>query len=371
MRPAFASIRQAAAFALLLLVLLLLPALLGKSNLPPREQIYSSIWWANGAFPYIDNQFFKEKGDIDIAFIGPSHIWNAINTPHVQKQLSERLGRPAVVRSFCWGGAGYDMLYSVAQDLLQHRKVHMLVFYDAYTDMNLPNGLAPHLFRWGDNADELTGLSLPLKLSYYFAAVIGMPRNLLSLTRSNIPADLFSSKMNFWEIQDHADNFVRSLGSLASQSGFRHHPLSDPEVPFERYIPTSTASPADVCVYSSSNKGPFEFTGSMVPLWQLHFARKFAETANEHGSKLVLLHIPGTDEMRSDVIQEREFWPDALQAEVTMVGIPPAKLFGGLSDAEVYKLFGDPGHLNKNGQEYFTEMITPSLLQIYDSKTNP
>jgi hypothetical protein len=38
MRPAFSSTKQAAAFALLLLVLLLSPALAGRKFLPSREQ---------------------------------------------------------------------------------------------------------------------------------------------------------------------------------------------------------------------------------------------------------------------------------------------------------------------------------------------
>src|SRR5215469_11422980 len=47
MRPAFSSTRQAGAFVLLLLALLLAPALVGKKFLPSREAVYSSIWWKN------------------------------------------------------------------------------------------------------------------------------------------------------------------------------------------------------------------------------------------------------------------------------------------------------------------------------------
>jgi hypothetical protein len=103
MRPAFSSPRQAAAFALLLLALLLAPALAQKI-LPSREAIYSSIWWASGDFPYMDGQIFQEKGDVDIVFMGSSHIWAAFDTPYVQEQLSKELGRPSVARTFGWPG---------------------------------------------------------------------------------------------------------------------------------------------------------------------------------------------------------------------------------------------------------------------------
>lgn len=73
-------------------------------------------------------------------------------------------------------------------------------------------------------------------------------------------------------------------------------------------------------------------------------------------------------ERRDAMIREREFWPKALQADITLVGIPPAKLFEGMTDEQVKELYSDPFHFNKNGQYYFTSLITPSLLEIYDTQ---
>jgi len=131
MRPAFSSTRQAAAFALLLLALLLAPVLAQKI-LPPRETIYSSIWWASGDFPYMDGQIFREQSDVDIMFMGSSHIWAGFDTPYVQAQLGKQLGHPAVARTFGWAWPGYDPLYFVAKDLFAHRHVRMLVFEDDF-----------------------------------------------------------------------------------------------------------------------------------------------------------------------------------------------------------------------------------------------
>jgi len=55
---------------------------------------------------------------------------------------------------------------------------------------------------------------------------------------------------------------------------------------------------------------------------------------------------------------------------VTLLGFPPQKLFAGLNDDEIRKLFAEPYHLNRNGQEYFTGLITPALLKIYETSTN-
>ena len=123
MRPAFSSTKSATAFALLLLILLLSPVLAGKKFLPPRESAYASQSWGSGPYPWIEDQIFTETNAIDIVFIGSSHIFNAINTPYVQAQLSARLGRPAVVRTIAWGGAGYDGLYFITRDLLAHHRV--------------------------------------------------------------------------------------------------------------------------------------------------------------------------------------------------------------------------------------------------------
>lgn len=370
MRPAFASTRQAAAFALLLLVLLLLPAIVGPGRLPSREEIYSSFWWANGPFPYIHQQIFEEKGDIDIAFVGSSHMLHGIDTPYVQEQLSKKLGRPAVVRSICWGGAGFDALYVITQDLLQHRKVHMLVFYDEYNSgaphANEANALAPRWFRYGDNAEALSGLPIRFRPSYYWAAIIGMPRNLLSLIRSNIPVDLISEKKNYLETAYKAPNPVTRLGSISAHLGFGPDPApSSANAAFVDFAPPMDTLSSDVAIYSPATQSMFQFSGPSTPPLPLHFARKFAKLAQEHGAGLVLLHVPTFSERRDPVIQEREFWPDVLPANVDMVGIPSATLFAGLTDDDVRKLYYNPVHMNKNGQEYFTPIITPSLLKLY------
>jgi hypothetical protein len=378
MQPAFDSTRQAAAFALLVLVLLLLPLIIGQGSLPPRKEVYSPIWWANGPFPYVQHEIFDEKGDIDIAFMGSSHMLHGIDTPYVQEKLSEQLGRPSVVRSICWSGAGFDSLYFITRDLLQHRNVHMLVFYDDYNPgWYAAAALTPRWFRFADNAEALSGLPLRFQLCYYFAAIIGMPRNLLSLIRSNIPVDLISKKKNYLENLFQAPNPVTRMGSMSAHIGFGVDGIPDSEnAPFVDFAPPTGKLPSQVSIYSQATKAMFEFPGPPTPTLPLYFVRKFAMLAQEHGVKLVLLHVPylsrTTDPTvrRDPVIREREFWPDVLHADITIMGISPAKLYAGMTDDEVHKLFYNPAHLNKNGQEYFTQIITPSILEIYAAQAN-
>jgi len=66
----------------------------------------------------------------------------------------------------------------------------------------------------------------------------------------------------------------------------------------------------------------------------------------------------------------RTFWPDVAHAAVTMIGVQPAKLFAGLTDDQMRKLYSDSVHFNENGQNYFTALMTPTLLKLYESQNH-
>jgi len=367
MAPAFSSTKQAGAFALLLLLLLLLPVLAGKKQLPPREQAYAAQGWGAGPYPWIRQQIFEETNDIDIAFVGSSHLLWGIDTPSVQAALSKKLGRRAVVRSISWGGPGFDGLYFITKDLLEHRRVKLLVFYDESRKLHSQdnNALAPTWFRFADNAEDLAGLPWKQKTPYYFAAVIGMPRNLLCRLRPNLPGDLLSPKPNYMERQYHTENPAILLGAIAGDLG------SWNAIPLMPFKPNPGAQPADASIYSPQTQADFSLATNRLPALDIFFARKFTALAQEHGGKLVLLSIPTMDESPSQTIAGNQFWPQEFPTNVTLLGVPPAKLFADLGTGQIERLFSSSDHLNKNGQAYFTSVITPKLIEIYDTQTHP
>ena len=63
-------------------------------------------------------------------------------------------------RTLGWGGSGYDGLFFIARDLLAHRKVRMLVFYDEDSTAANCNPTAVTWFRFGENGLALAGLPL-------------------------------------------------------------------------------------------------------------------------------------------------------------------------------------------------------------------
>jgi hypothetical protein len=90
-----------------------------------------------------------------------------------------------------------------------------------------------------------------------------------------------------------------------------------------------------------------------------------ARLCQERNTKLVVLKMPVLGERGPIAVSAPELSPDVLGAPVDVIGIPPNRLFAGIADADAPKLFFDPTHLNQNGLEMFTPLITPTLLKLY------
>ncbi|HTB85075.1 MAG TPA: hypothetical protein VK742_15580 [Candidatus Sulfotelmatobacter sp.] len=300
--------------------------------------------------------------------------------------MSESLGRKATVLTLGWAWPGFDAEYFITQDLLEHRRVRMIVFDDEY--WVAPHVAATHWFRLGENGEALAEMPLEIQSPYYFASIIGMPRNLLGLLRCEIPGVIASEDEEHWKRYFHSQNSAERLGALTIEV------WADTNATFSIDVPDGNTKSSDVCVYSPETSSQFQFTGPPTRSQQLKFAKNFADTAGfarppvvresswdlkfaklarEYNVKLVFLHVSPVfpaDEPATPEIQERVCWPERLGTNVSMVGIAPAKLFSGLDEAEVARLFVAPDHyhFNKNGQQFFTSIITPTLLQLYEKQ---
>ena len=359
MRPAFSSTKSAAAFAILVAAVLVLPAAFGGKFLPAREQAYASVGWRLGAFPWIHRQIFLETNDVDIAFVGSSVMFSGIDARYVQHALTEKTGRPATVFTLGWFWAGFDATYFVAQDLLQHRRVKMLVLYDEDTRGDHPHPSAPIWFRWADNSAGLTGLPARYRAGLYTSAIMGMPRNFLGRLRADQPVDAAGEKQ-FWAEEYFGSSPAETLGTIVCRRPF----LGGTN--FFRFQPTNDLSANDLCLYSPATSGQFRFTGPPLPPYQLFFLKKLAALAEKDGTRLVFLHLRNQSDAGEKFILERANWT-ALLPGAALVGIAPAKLFAGLSSAEIARFYYGEEHFNENGLDYFTRRISPALLQLYET----
>ncbi len=271
------------------------------------------------------------------------------------------------MRSFCWGSSGYDTIYFIAKDLLAHRKVHLLVFYDDRPQSTEPHGRATRLFRLAENAPDIKGLSWHYQANYYLAAVFGMPRNLLDCLRHDRPTDL--ARNNTFEfVGARTENIVNRLGSLGVRAGFAAGDYTD-HTAFQEFAPSSPPGAANVAVYPDINPQEVKFDAEAIPQLQMHFIKKFVALAQERDTRLAIVCIPTYADRKNPALIEGEPW-ETLLPNLTIVGIPPVDLFGNLSDADIQKLYADAVHLNVNGQAYFTSVITPGLLKAYAEEVN-
>jgi hypothetical protein len=352
MTPAFSGPWQAATFAGLLGALLAAPLVVDKLGMLDRAQVYPTIPVEAGPYPHIQRQVFEERSDIDVVFVGSSLMWSGIDAPYVQRELSRVLGRDAVVTVLASVWPGLDRDYVLLRDLLAHRRVRLVVFQlpnrdrptaDPAADVNRVSD-EPHVqaFRFL-RVGEMPDADLPLRseAGLYAGAVLGLPRHLLSFVRPN----------------------YTEQPPVAATLGARFVPRGFYGAPFEPYRPSPPVLRPDEMIYSAATASTFGFFNEPLPPYQTRFAHLISALLKQYDIPAVVLHIPQANEIDADVVEERLNWIEEFGIEGNMVGIPPTRLFAGMSQAEVERFFLND-HLNENGTIYFTRAVMPSLLSI-------
>jgi hypothetical protein len=312
-------------------------------GLPPRIEVYRGVSGNAGPFESLRHQVFDDPSALDLLIFGNSLVRVGFEQSWVRQELSEALGRPAnvLVSGVTW--QGHDMQYFVLRDLLEHRKVKMLVISTpARTHtLNMPHVQVYRIFRYGDFPGALDGLPLRYRISLYAGCVLGSPRQMLNYVRSNL---VDSSP------DTEADPHWREIGYMGA--------------PFVPMDPNPPALAPESMIYSDGIRGRFHFGGPPLNPYQLHFLRKIVELAASKGTRVVITHVPLASEKGETAVWERGFWPDLLGHDIPIVGVPPAILFAGLGDQDFYKFYADD-HLNLNGERRFTRTITPALVKLY------
>lgn len=343
-RAAFLRRSSALWFLLLLVALLLSPILSNKTGLSNRSAAYKSMPMNLGDYTYIRNQIFEEKEDIDVLFLGASVIWSAIDTPRVKTTLSSELGRPAEIVTLGFLFNGIDVPYVILKDLLARRKVRTVVFSILRDDWTRgPSIPGCKLQRYSDFPEVVEDLQYHSKLSLYACSVLATPHDLLAAIRSPY---------------ERRSEFVDSLGAKKEVLGMDR----DPDT-FVRFRPRPPEFSAEFLTFSDETKQNFRFKEQRLPEYQEHYLDALVELLKEHDVKLVFLNVPQLFERGSDKVIEYQDWQARFGPEVTLIGVPPRRLFGGLDEHSIELLHCDIDHFNWNGNEFFTEAMMPAILE--------
>jgi hypothetical protein len=335
-------------FVLLIAFALCLPALLSRSGAVTRQRSYELMPEQHGAYSFVRSQIFEDGSDIDILFVGSSIQWNAIDTPQVQAALSDTLGRKANVVSFGFNFNGIDIPYAELRDVLERRRVRLVIFSIPRLPFNDgPNATAYKFLGPGDDEGATAGLPFRYRSALYAGAVLRSPHDLLRIVES---------------IETEPSKYAADLGANKETLG-----MGRKSSKFVRFVPASPRLPVRDLLLSDTTREHFEFTNESLPPYQEHYLDEIAKLLHRCGTPLAMINVPQYNERSSTKVIERQDWARRLGSDVPLIGVPPATLFEGLSPDEVEKLHCDIYHFNKNGNEFFTRTVLPAILHVYDT----
>lgn len=349
MDPPFATSWQAYGFAVTLLFFLLLPFALGLSKAVHRPDVYKRIPERFGGFSYMGEQIFEETSDIDILFLGSSVLWYGIDAPYIRDELSKKLGRQANVIMFGSNWRGEELNYLLLRDVLARRRVKLLVMTMplSHQSTNLPH---PQSHRWLPNdlpESTLTGLSLRSRLALYGEQMVGAPRHLLGVLRTDIHEDTeFHQTLRYLR------------GSYRVEGGYFGAP----------FVLQTTRPPllsADQMIYSPGTRDSFKITHQPLSDYQMHFLRLMTNLARDSGVQMAIVNVPVARDRRETKVIERMNWPEVFGMNMSLIGVPAATLFRGMSDVQIDRCYYDE-HMNLNGSGLFTKTLAPAILTVYE-----
>lgn len=350
LRPAFGTQLQAITFVLVVASALLLPIAIRKSGLLTPKASYEVIPERLGAYSFIGNEIFEKNGDLDILFVGSSILWNAIDTPQVQRALTARLGRPATAATFGFNFNSLDIPFTMLSDLLKRRRVRLVVFSIPrlpYTDG--PSTTAYRFLRPGENESLVRHLPVESQISLYGSGVLRSPRDVLSLIRPN---------------RSQQSAYAADLGANKELMGMYRDTST-----YTAFAPKPPVLSASDLLFATNPK-MFRITNDPIPEHQDRYLSAIIELLEEHGVPIAFLSVPQYSERDHANADERFDWSKRFKKDIPLIGISPPVLFAGLNDEEIEKLHCDREHFNKNGNEFFTVAVMPGILSVYDKYAN-
>jgi hypothetical protein len=342
-RPAFHSRRSAVLFCTFLLVVLLFPLLVQR--ICPRWRYPSSgVPKSSGHFSYTDYMSLHEAGDIDVLVIGDSLVAAGVDASALEAVFQAQLGRSVRVVLFGFLHRGEEVYYRALRNLLVYKKPTLIVM-----DMTLAPNDEPHIWdnrmhKMDEGPDFYAGLTLRQRWKIYTHNVLGVPRAILNELREPIP--------------DQWGSGFRGETPVRTRLDGRPFVAADVRPPH----PPS----ADEIIYSEATRDHWQFTNEPWSPFQKVFFDKTRKLIEDNHLAFAVITVPVYGMHDHPKAEERLLWTRQFATPVSMIGLPPTRLFEGLTDAQIAALYGDPYHLNENGARYFARAMAPAIMRLFE-----
>jgi hypothetical protein len=341
-RPAFVSRRHAALFAVLLAAILVFPLVIQRL-VPGWRYPAAGLHAGPGDFAYLD-QIANEPGDLDVVVIGDSFVMHGIDGLAIERAVAEHFHRPARVATFGIRHRGEEVYYLLLRRLLAHKKPKLIILDTSIYDRNEPHLWDYRMLKMDEGDDFYRGLTPWARWQLYTQAVLGIPRTILNELREPI-ADV------------HPADYRGELLYPDGMNGAPFHAIDlHPPTPF----------PAARTLFSDARRSEWHFIDAPYSPYARVYVDKLRALVDDNRVPIAILDIPLYERRDQKQVEMRCDWTKQFHVPTFMIGVPPATLFAGLDDATLRLLYADRVHFNINGAHYFTEVVTPAILEILD-----
>jgi hypothetical protein len=328
---------------------LLLPVLATPAGPGRRGDAYiAGVSRDRGPFAWIHSQIFQTTSPLDIAFMGSSLMMGNVNTESVEQHLSASLGRQLRVRTIAWNGSGFDSLYFIAKDLLERRRVKLLIIDDQRRLFDGPSIHAFAWYRWADTHQDVADQPWRIRISLYASAVLGTPRGLWGRVRAEGDTTPYD-----WYLGGER-GFV--LGGSRMRPGTPDSGLA-----------TAPEPPGGWVQYGPGSRSLFTFDHEPTGHFQTPFRDKLISLCRQHGVRLIVLHFPLPREAGLGTVPVCGMHPGLFDGGVGLLGIPGDRFFRGLNPSQIQELYYDPVHMNARGQDRLTRSLLPALRRLHET----
>jgi hypothetical protein len=289
---------------------------------------------------WVYERIHYDKTPIDVAIVGSSRLETSVSAPILEKELSEKLGRPIHVANLAIPQEGRNLHFLVARELVENHPEARIILLSVVENADLSHPAFRYL------ADPIDLLRAPLLLShYYFLDAAFLPyRQMSYFIQTSFPGWFGVSRT--FRI-DYAGTDFDTTYSFYLPSGKlvdRYHvmPQDKLEAGFRRIVGG----------LGGAWHQPSRWHAFNNPL-EGEYTERLVQVAQNHDVETIFVRLPFYKS------------PPHMYDETFYRGLGPLLDAEGLTSDPRY--FGDEGHFNRYG----TNLVSPWLKEAIEPYLSP